>query len=146
MEWMAFTFVGYGIAKVATSFLGGALVDRFTAKKVFVFYLLPLAAGLLLLLVGDHHFFALAYMILLGITASLGSLTGVAIWAELYGVKNLGAIKSMTTTFLVISTAIGPILIGYGFDHSISGTLTISIAAILSIALLSWVVMRRIHL
>ncbi|RED99767.1 MFS transporter [Marinoscillum furvescens] len=142
MDWMAFCFVGYGIAKVLTSFLGGALVDRFSAQKVFTFYLLPVALGLALLLFADHKLAAMLYMILLGMTASLGSLTGVALWAELYGVKNLGAIKSMTTTFMVVATAIGPIVIGYGLQGSTNTTLLVAIFSILLIILVSFFVIK----
>ncbi|MFT5641867.1 MAG: MFS family permease [Cyclobacteriaceae bacterium] len=135
MEWMAACFIGYGIAKVLTSFMGGWLVDKFSAKRVFSFYLIPIALGLLLLLFLDHRLVAVCYMILVGITASLGSLTGVAIWAELYGVKNLGAIKSMITMIMVVATAIGPIVIGWGLAQSLSYTLIASIAFILVISL-----------
>lgn len=142
MEWMAICFMGYGIAKVVMSFLGGALVDRFSARHVFIFYLLPLALGLMALLASDHKVTALLYMALLGMTASLGGLTGVAIWAEFYGVKNLAAIKSMVTTFMVISTALGPIVLGYGLEASFNLTLTLSIVVIVCIALMSWWVIQ----
>lgn len=143
MEWMALTFIGYGIAKVLTSFLGGALIDKFSGKKVFLFYLAPLAVGLLLLVAGEHRIFAMAYMILLGMTASLGSLTGVAIWAELYGTKNLAAIKSMITTIMVIASALGPIVIGWGLERSLQITLYTSLAAIICLSILSVFGMRR---
>lgn len=143
MDWMAFTFIGFGFSKVVTSFLGGALIDRFTARKVFVFYLFPLAAGLIFLAIGDHKIFALVYMILLGMTASLGTLTGVAIWAEMYGSKNLGAIKSMVTTFMVVSTALGPIVIGWALEISLEMTLYTFSGIILLLILLSYLVMNR---
>lgn len=133
LEWMAFSFVVYGIAKVVTAFFGGTLIDRFSAMRVFVFYLIPLALGLILLLLSNEAVIALIYMAMLGATASLGSLTGVAMWAELYGTKNLGAIKSMTTTFMVIATALGPIVIGWGFDRSIETTLICAVLAIVII-------------
>ncbi len=143
LEWMATCFIGFGIAKVAMSFFGGALIDRFSGKQVFIFYLLPLALGLFVLLLGQHKLLALIYMFLLGMTASLGSLSGVAIWAELYGVKNLGAIKSMTTTFMVISTALGPIVLGYSIQRSLNLTLIFSIATILIIIIASWWVIGK---
>lgn len=143
MEWMAFSFVSYGVMKVATSFLGGALIDRFSARKVFICYLLPLALGMVLLLVSDHRMIALAYMALLGMTASLGSLTGIAMWAELYGVKNLGAIKSMTTTFMVIATALGPIAIGWGLEISLNQTLYACLMAIGIIVLTNFYVILK---
>ncbi|MEQ8580944.1 MAG: MFS transporter [Marinoscillum sp.] len=143
LDWMAFTFIGYGVSKVVTSFLGGSLIDRFTARKVFVFYLLPLAVGLIFLAIGEHKVFALVYMILLGMTASLSSLTGVAIWAEMYGPKNLGAIKSMVTTIMVVSTALGPIVLGWALEQSLQVTLYTFSAIILVLILLSYLVVNR---
>lgn len=143
MEWMAFTFIGYGISKVSMSFLGGSLIDRFTARRVFILYLAPLAVGLLFLTFGEHKIFALIYMCLLGMTASLGSLTGVAIWAEMYGSKNLGAIKSMITMILVVSTAIGPIVIGWGLEQSFFLTTMVSVSLILFLIILSYFVVNR---
>jgi predicted MFS family arabinose efflux permease len=142
MEWMATCFIGYGLAKVIMSFVGGALVDRYSAKKVFSFYLFPLAIGLLLIFLSDHKIIAMFYMILVGITASLGSLTGVAVWAELYGVKNFGAIKSMVTMLMVISTALGPIVLGWGLGQSMSYTIIISVLTIVLVSSLGFVVMR----
>lgn len=143
MELMATSFISYGISKVATSLVGGALIDRFSAKKVFGLYLLPLALGLGLILLIDHIYILFFYMALLGITASLGSLTGVAMWAELYGVKNLGAIKSMTTTFMVIGTAVGPIVIGAGLNTSFSVTLILSITTILTLSTVCLLATKR---
>lgn len=143
MEWMALTFIGYGVSKVIMSFMGGSLIDKFTARRVFVFYLLPLVLGLAFLLLGDHKIFGFLYMCLLGMTASLGSLTGVAIWAEMYGSKNLGAIKSMITMILVVATAIGPIVIGWGLEYSFSYTLTSAIGTILILIILSYFVVSR---
>ena len=35
-----------------------------------------------------------------------------ALWAELYGAKHLGAIKSLTNAVMVFSSALGPALVG----------------------------------
>ncbi|MGK7394552.1 MAG: MFS transporter [Candidatus Cyclobacteriaceae bacterium M3_2C_046] len=113
MEWMATCFVGFGLVRILTSLLAGPLIDKLSAQKVFVFYLMPLGLGLILLLLGDSRWLAMGYMILLGITGSLSSLTSTALWAEIYGVHHFGAIKSMVTTMMVFSTAIGPVAIGW---------------------------------
>ena len=143
LEWMATCFIGYGIARIGMVLLGGMLIDRFTAKTLFVVYLLPMAGGLLLLNSGNHPVLGILYMILLGVTASLSSLTGVAIWAELYGVKNLGAIKSMVTTLMVVSTALGPIVIGYGLEQSFTGTLLTFTFVIFVIVIVNWLILRK---
>ena len=51
-------------------------------------------------------------MILMGVSSGL-YFTGLsALWAELYGAKHLGAIKSLTNAVMVFSSALGPALVG----------------------------------
>lgn len=112
MEWIATCFLGYGICKVVTSFLAGPLVDRFSARKIFPFYMMPFALGMVFFLFGEHKINALAYLCLAGMSTSLMSITSTAMWTEIYGYKHLGAIKSMVTTVIVFSSALGPKIIG----------------------------------
>ncbi len=142
MEWMATCFVGFGVARIATNFVAGAVIDSFTSRKVFIFYLLPLAGGLGVLLMGTHPWRAMVYMILAGVTSSLSGLTSASLWAEIYGVRHLGAIKSMASTLMILSTALGPVIIGYGLGNDPDLSLWISIGVILVISLLSWFAVR----
>jgi len=123
MQWMATCFVGFGLSRILTKLVAGAVIDVFSARKVFIFYLFPLAVGLAVLLTGNHRCLAMVYMILAGVTSSLSGLTSASLWAEIYGVKYLGAIKSMAATLMVLSTALGPIVIGYGLNHHPNTTL-----------------------
>jgi len=142
MEWMATCFVGFGLTRILTNFVAGSMIDRFSSRKVFVFYLIPLALGLGVLLTGTHRWLAMLYMVLAGVTASLNGLTSAALWAEIYGIRHLGAIKSLATTLMVLSTALGPVVIGYGLSQAPQLTLVISILTMLAISLLSWVAIR----
>ncbi len=143
IEWMATSFIGFGIARIVTNYIAGSLIDRFSAKKVFIFYLIPLLFALIVIQMGNHPLLAVLYMTLLGITASLNSLTGTAIWAEIYGVQHLGAIKSMTTTFMIVASAIGPVVIGWAFGYDLFLSLNISIGVVVLITLLSGFVLSR---
>ena len=143
MEWMATCFIGFGVARITTNLVAGALIDSFSARKVFIYYLLPLAAGLATLLMGEHRWLAMGYMILAGVTSSLSGLTSASLWAEIYGVRHLGAIKSMAATLMVLSTALGPVVIGYGMARQPDLTLLVFIAMILLITLLSWAALHN---
>jgi MFS family permease len=143
MEWMATCFIGFGVARITTNLVAGALIDSFSARKVFIYYLLPLAAGLATLLMGEHRWLAMSYMILAGVTSSLSGLTSASLWAEIYGVRHLGAIKSMAATLMVLSTALGPVVIGYGMARQPDLTLLVFIAMILLITLLSWAALHN---
>lgn len=142
MEWMATCFVGFGIARITTNFVAGVLIDHFSSRKVFIIYLLPLAGGLGVLLTGTQPWLAMVYMILAGITSSLSGLTSASLWAEIYGVRHLGAIKSMASTLMVLSTALGPVVVGYGLGNFPSLSLWVSIIVIVMISLLSWLAIR----
>lgn len=145
MEWLATCFIGFGITRILTSILAGPLVDRYTARKTVIVYLVPLLLALVVLLLGNSKWLAMGYMILLAMTASLSSLTGTALWAELYGVRFFGSIKSMVTTLMVFSTALGPIVIGSVLKSSenLNAFLFLSIVAILLLTLLAWVAIRK---
>jgi MFS family permease len=52
-------------------------------------------------------------MILTGVSSGV-YFTGLsALWAELYGPRYLGGIKSLTNAVMVFSSALGPALVGY---------------------------------
>jgi hypothetical protein len=51
-----------------------------------------------------------------------------AIWAELYGTANLGAIRSFSTALMVFSTGLAPAVMGWGFDEG-TGVATIALAS-----------------
>jgi len=113
MAWIATCFIGYGIAKTASSLLAGPLVDHFSARKIFPFYLTPMAlAAMSLVVLGNNPWVALVYLCFLAVSVSLMSVCTTALWAELYGPTHFGAIKSMVTTVVVFASAIGPLVIG----------------------------------
>lgn len=82
-------------------------------------------------------------MILAGVTTSLSGLTSASLWAEIYGVRHLGAIRSMASTLKVLSTALGMIVIGYGMARQPDLTLMVCIIVILLITLLSCAALRN---
>lgn len=113
-EQMALGISLFGGARMACNLLAGPLIDRFTAMRVFTFMLSPILLGIVVLAIWPSIWTVWAYFALSGISASIGSLSATAMWAEIYGTSHLGAIKSTVSTFMVFSTAIGPILVGFG--------------------------------
>ena len=60
------------------------------------------------------------FMFLMGASVGL-YFTGLsALWAELYGAKHLGAIKSLTNAVMVFSSALGPALVGTLLNEGIA--------------------------
>jgi MFS family permease len=119
---MATAFVAFALTRVVCSLVGGGLVDRFSARQVFPFALLPLALAMGLLVPFDGPWVPFAFMASLGVSLGLTGTAKAALWAELYGIRHLGAIKSMMAAFMVVSTAASPVLVGWvmedgaGFD------------------------------
>jgi len=111
--WVTGNYWAYSISTVLTIVLSGILVDRFTARRIIPSFLLPLAAGLAVLTISDDRFLVWPYMLLLGISSGLYFTGFSALWAELYGTRYLGAIKSLTNAVMVFSSALGPALVGY---------------------------------
>jgi len=111
--WVTGNYWAYSTATVLVIILSGTLIDRFSARKVVPWFLLPLAAGLTALTISDDRYLIWPYMILTGVSSGV-YFTGLsALWAELYGPRYLGAIKSLTNAVMVSSSALGPALVGY---------------------------------
>jgi MFS family permease len=119
---------GWGLSSVATGlfffalfrflsgFMIGGYIDRYSSRKLFPISLLPLLIGLLIFYGWDHQYAYFVWMGLAGISVGSGGNIKSALWAELYGVKCLGAIRGVTGSLMVVATAIGPVIMGYLLD------------------------------
>ena len=116
---MASSFISFGLSRLVFAFLIGPLIDRFGAQRLFSLQLAPLALGMLLMALNDHALTPFIYNGLIGISLGIGSSTSSALWAELYGTKYLGAIKSLLSTIGIFCTALSPIIVGSLLDHDI---------------------------
>lgn len=108
------------ITTVTFSLVSGALIDRFGAIRLLPFFLIPLclaslAVGLLTPLWGNY-----AFMFLVGLSYGFTATLLGALWPEVYGVQNLGSVRSIAVAASVAATAIGPGLTGYLIDRGTS--------------------------
>lgn len=134
IEILASAFIAFAAAKSSFSLISGPLVDRFTACRVFPFVLIPFMLGLIILSTFTHYLTVFVYMFMAGVSEGFGFNVKTAIYAELYGTANLGAIRSMMSMFMVLSTAVSPILFGYLLDIGISFGTIIHGAVVLIVA------------
>ncbi|MBT5432550.1 MAG: MFS transporter [Alphaproteobacteria bacterium] len=124
----------YAVFAALAAFALGALVDRFGAVRFLPFNLTPLIAALLVLAAFQSPYTVWPYFLLLGLSSGTHVLV-TAMWAEIYGVDHLGAIKSLVTALEVFASAIGPVIIGVminaglGFDTSLTVFAVYSILA-----------------
>lgn len=116
---LASAFTAYALLQVSGGLLAGFLTDRYTARRLMRFYLVPMGAGCLLLWQQSAAWQVFAYMGLLGLSAGAQGTLGGALWAELYGTRHIGAIRAMLHAVMVVSTAVSPVLFGALMDAGI---------------------------
>ena len=121
--WLTGNYWVYSLVSVVTTIYSGILIDRFGARRVVPLFLLPLALALVVINLSDHIFMVWPYMLLMGVSSGM-YFTGLsALWAELYGPRHLGAIKSLTNAIMVFASALGPALVGSLLEWGLSFTL-----------------------
>ncbi len=146
LELLAAAFVVFALSQSLTALCAGQAIDRFGARRLLPVFLLPMSAAMLLLSFSSAPLSAQLYMLATGATAGAGSALFGALWAELYGVTHLGAIRSFVTSLMVFSTALSPPFMGLLFDAGAAFealTLGFFIYCVLVSLLLSLILRRK---
>ncbi|MGO4913697.1 MFS transporter [Leeuwenhoekiella sp. W20_SRS_FM14] len=113
-------FTGYAITRFLMSIVGGLWVDKFTAKKLYRFFLIPQALGLIPFAFMESIWGALLFLIMTGITTGVAGTVKSAVLAEVYGTQKLGAVNSLFSMAMILSTALAPLLIGFLIDQGVA--------------------------
>ena len=124
-ELMAYGLSAYGLVRVVFLLFGGDLIDRVGPHRMLRFALLPAVVGLLVLLVVEDSWSVPVFFGLAGVSAGTDSVMIPALWAQRYGPRYLGSIKSMVRVFVVVASAVAPILFSYGLGLGVVGWLGI---------------------
>ncbi|MBF0276489.1 MAG: MFS transporter [SAR324 cluster bacterium] len=119
-SWITGSYVVFALASVSLSLLSGMLVDRFGAFRLVPFMLIPLTLGLLVVASFDNRWIAWVYLTLIGFSIGIAHTAVSALWAEIYGIDHLGAIKSLVSAFGVFASALGPVIMGALMDWGMS--------------------------
>ena len=120
LAWLASCFVGFAVAQGIAVLPAGWLVDRVGAIRMLPYVLLPLGVALIVLGLFDHALAAIPYLVAVGVTSGMSATVGTAVWAELYGVLRIGAIRAFTAALGVFSSALSPVTIGWLIDSGVS--------------------------
>ena len=118
--WVTGNYVIYSLVALVVTLWAGALIDRVRAAKLAPFVLLPIAAALLIPAFWDAPWTVVLYMILLGVNSGLAYPTMVALWPELYGVRHIGAVRSLAKPIALFGSALGPVIMGGLMDLGVS--------------------------
>ncbi len=142
---MAAGLISLAVVKVATSLVIGPLIDRRGAVRLIPATAVPFAVSFAVLSVSDHP--VLPYIFLGALGMGIGMLQPVlsAMFAELYGVANLGGIRAMAVSALVLAAAAAPATFGWLFDAEVPvETVTAACTAyVLAAAVGAFAVLRR---
>ncbi len=120
LEWFAGGFVGLAAASVVSALLTGLLIDRYGARRLVLWALVPEGIALALLASFDHPMTALAMLVMMGLGAGAFRTVTGALWAEIYGVDHLGAIRAMFAALMVFASAGSPVSMGWLIDAGVS--------------------------
>ncbi len=115
----AVSLVVLSLTTLTCALLSGAAIDRFSARSILPFALLPLSASCFALAAAGPPVALFVVMILLGISYGISSTLFGALWPEIYGAVYLGSIRSVTVSASVVATAAGPGLTGTLIDRGI---------------------------
>jgi MFS family permease len=105
---------------VGFALLTGRLVDRFGAARLLPVVMVPLALGCLAVAGLGGSLGVIVFFGLFGISYGFATTLFGSLWPEVYGTKHLGAIRSVTQSAMVFSTALGPWITGALIDQGVS--------------------------
>lgn len=113
-QWMAWGLSAYGLSRVVSLLGAGGLVDRYGAEWALRRFLAPAALGLALLWLLPGRGSVPLFFGLSGLSAGMASVLLPALWAERYGPRFLGSIKSTVWLLIVLASAAAPVVWSYG--------------------------------
>ncbi|MBP5857926.1 MFS transporter [Marivibrio halodurans] len=116
LAWYSAAFVAYAAATVPAGLIYGVVIDRIGAARALPYFLPGMVIACIVLATGDHPLTVWIFMIFGGANAGMTQTLGSALWAEVYGVRHLGAIRALTTACMVFSTAASPFILGALID------------------------------
>ena len=133
-------FIFYAVSGITGSIISGILIDKLTGRKLIPFHLLPILAIFIVMLFSDHVYVLYLYMAGLGLSNGFTENISNSLWAEMYGVKNLGSIKAMLSFFGIMASASSPFLYGIILDQtgSINTLIYLSLILIILFSLMGY--------
>ncbi len=119
--WVLATFAsGYLIAAMF-NVVGGLGLGTVTTRlgsiaRLIPWFIAPLGFSMILLMGFDTPLIIWPYMIFNGSTGGMFGIAQNVLWAELYGTRHLGAVRSMVTSASIFAAALAPAVMGWLLD------------------------------
>ncbi len=120
-------FLAFASAQIVLSFVCGFIIDKFSARRLLPFVLLPFLLAVFVMDYFHGDIVCYIFMALSGASVGLSANARAAFMGECFNNKNLGFIKSIDSTLMVISTSIAPLFFSYIYRiFNYSGLLTVN--------------------
>ena len=135
----------YTLTSVASTFVSGWAIDRFGVSLIVPFQMLPFAVSFAVLAYADTIFMAGIGLMIFGVGQGLQATGSSTFWAEYFGTRHIGSIKSVAAALMVFGSAIGPGVTGALIDLGIDfpqQMLPIAVYYLIAAALASYGIMR----
>lgn len=136
--WVAGSLAAFAGANALAMLLSGPSVDRFTARRMFPFFMITYVIGLCLLSTIYSPIIYPIALALFGFSNGAGSTIKNALFAELYGNEIIGSVRSLFTTMTVLSTAFGPIIFGLMLDIGFTFDIILLLSAGVVVLAIFW--------
>jgi len=137
-SWVAGSLSAYAIASALSMTAAGPVVDKVSARRLFPFILFPYLVGVALLGTIQAYYWYPVALVLLAISHGAGSTIKNALFAEIFGVEIIGTVRSVFTTVMVFSTALGPVSFGLLLDADWTYSRIFWLMAILVLGIIVW--------
>ena len=89
------------LTTVIVALIAGFLIDKWSAIQILPFFMLPLGCAAFILGSQSAVWAIFVTMFSIGISYGLSSPIFSALWPEAYGIRHLGAVRSLVMAFMV---------------------------------------------
>ena len=135
----------YTTVAIVSTIASGFVVDRYGSARSIPFVSVPMILGFVVIGMSETLFSAAIGLCFVAMGHGLNATFPNVFWAEFYGTRNIGGIKSLATAIMVFGSAFGPWITGGLIDAGIpfeDQTFGIALLFVASMALV-WVGVRR---
>ncbi len=119
LEHLSLALSGFALSRFLFSLFSGPLIDRIGARKLFSFYLLPLTTALIILATMNQTWVSWVFMFIAGVSIGISGPIKSGLWTEIYGPQLHGRYRSVSSSFMVFSTAAAPFIFGMLIENGV---------------------------
>lgn len=104
------------VSRLPVILVTGQLADRLPVKYLMSASLALLFLAMVVLLNVNGIFLAMTFGLIRGVSMGMRAVTGGVVWPDYFGRENLGKIRGIAMTGMVMGSAFGPLPFGFAYD------------------------------